>query len=348
MVTAEELTVAIRSDGVSETESDLQGVERAMDETADSAGDSAAELEDFSERFGGAMSATIAGLAVGAAGILSQVPVIGEAMSGLGAILDAFILQIDDDLRPALNGFNQDLFEVANNVAEAEGSLEAFRIATDGVGQAIQDLGVDQLQSEIQSLTGITIPENWLDLGWDIITIDTRNAVDTLTRVVREFPEDFGTLLGSISPMAKKQYDKVIRDTQSFVDGAVSAISRFPGQARSEFTELASGLNEWAADLSSDAREWGRNIIQKMIDGIRSMIGKLRDKLTDLQSIAPGVNVNVPDIGVGGGGGGSDGGGGLFGGLSGGGGGSGATLDGRQLTESTGRYRSDPGRRRGL
>ena len=64
MVTAEELTVAIRSEGVSETQGDLEGVESAMEDTADSAGTAADDLEGFSRRFQGAMSAAIAGLAV--------------------------------------------------------------------------------------------------------------------------------------------------------------------------------------------------------------------------------------------------------------------------------------------
>ena len=67
MVTAEELVVSITSDGTQETQDDLEGVEGAMEDTADSAGDSAEELEGFSQRFQGALSAAVAGLAVGAA-----------------------------------------------------------------------------------------------------------------------------------------------------------------------------------------------------------------------------------------------------------------------------------------
>ena len=73
MATAEELIVAITSEGVSETRDDLEGVERSMEDTADSAGNSAEELEGFSQRFQGALSAAVAALAVGSAGLLSQV-----------------------------------------------------------------------------------------------------------------------------------------------------------------------------------------------------------------------------------------------------------------------------------
>jgi len=75
--------IAIKSEGVGETQDKLEGVEQSMDETAESAGDSAEQLEGFSQRFAGAMGAAVAALAVGAAGLLSQVPVLGEAFSGL-------------------------------------------------------------------------------------------------------------------------------------------------------------------------------------------------------------------------------------------------------------------------
>ena len=87
MVTAEELVVSITSDGVSETQDDLEGVENTMEDTADSAGDAAEDLEGFSQRFAGAMAAAVAGLSLGIGALASVVPVLGEIFAGLGAIL---------------------------------------------------------------------------------------------------------------------------------------------------------------------------------------------------------------------------------------------------------------------
>lgn len=335
---------------MSETQDDLQGVERTMDETADSAGNSAEELEGFSQKFKGAMGAAISALAVGAAGLLSQVPIVGEAFSGLSAIVDELIFKIDDDLRPSLSGFRDDLFETAADVGEAEGSIAAFRTALDGVGQAIQDTSTGQLQQEIQSLTGVTIPQNWLDLGWDIITMDARNAVDTLTRVVSQYPEDFGTFLESIAPKAGREYNKIVADTRNWVNNLVREVKQFPGRAQTFFSNLASDLNTWAGDLAADARGWGVDLINSFTDGIEARLSGLRDFLSDLRNLGGSVGVSVPSLGgVGGGGGGGSGGGRpQFGRVGEGATSGGTTLDGRQLSESTGRYRSDPGRRRGL
>ena len=123
MVTAEELVVSITSEGTQETQDDLEGVESTMEDTADSAGDSADELEGFSKRFSGALSAAVAGLAVGAAGLLSQVPVIGEAMSGLFAILEALAFQMDSVLRPVLTPIGDFFFDMANAIFEADGAM---------------------------------------------------------------------------------------------------------------------------------------------------------------------------------------------------------------------------------
>ena len=115
MVTAEELTVAIRSEGVSETQDDLEGVESAMEDTADSAGTAADDLEGFSQRFQGAMSAAIAGLAVGVAGLAASVPVVGELFAGFGAILEALLFQVDRLARSlGVGGLTDSLFDIAD------------------------------------------------------------------------------------------------------------------------------------------------------------------------------------------------------------------------------------------
>lgn len=122
MPTAEELLVQIRSEGVGETQQDLEGVESAMEDTAESAGDSAEELQGFSEQFAGAMTAAVAALAVGAAGLLSQVPVLGEAFAGLGAIVDAVAFQMDGVLRPVLTPLTNLFFDIADGIFSAEGA----------------------------------------------------------------------------------------------------------------------------------------------------------------------------------------------------------------------------------
>lgn len=127
MPTAEELVIEIQSTGVSETKDKLEGVEDSMEETAEQAGDSAEELDGFSEKFAGAMQAAVAALAVGTAGLASQVPVVGELFAGLMAIMEAIGLQIDSLLRQlGLSGLAGVFFTVSRMILEADGALGDF------------------------------------------------------------------------------------------------------------------------------------------------------------------------------------------------------------------------------
>jgi len=121
----------------------------------------------------------------------------------------------------------------------------------------------------------------------------------------------------------------------------LSALSDFIDDAVDWFTDLASRLSEWASDLANSAVEWGRNIIDGIIEGIRSGLSRLRSVLNEV----PGANL----AGIGSAGASSAIGSGqqavsrLAGGSN---GDSSINLDGRRLTEDTGRYSFDESARR--
>ena len=121
MTEVEELIVRAKPEGVSETTQELEGMEAQTEDSAEAMEDSADEMQGFARRFEGAMGAVIAGLAVASAGLLSQVPVIGEAMSGLFAILEAVAFQVDGVLRPALSPLSDLFFDISNAIFEMEG-----------------------------------------------------------------------------------------------------------------------------------------------------------------------------------------------------------------------------------
>ena len=338
MVTAEELTVAIRSEGVSETQEDLEGVEGAMDETANSAGNSAEELEGFSQRFQGAMSAAVAALAVAAAGLLSQVPVLGELMAGLFAIVEAVAFQMDGVLRPVLTPLTDAFFDLANAIFEADGIagdiigvLGTIASIAAIVGLAMSKFGVSAaaVVAKLSPLIGVVKAVGAALVGIVAGISATTAALAIAVAAVIAFAVAYLTNF------------RGVRDTTNEIIGDIFGF----------FVGLASDLAGWASDLASDAFTWGRNLIDRFIDGIRAAIGRLRDFLGDLRDIGGSVGISVPDLGDIGGGGGGNGGGASsrprFGAATSGGSGA-SQIDGRQITESTGRYRSDPSNRRGL
>jgi uncharacterized membrane protein YgcG len=361
-VTAEELVVAIRSENVGETVEDLENVERSMDDTAESAGDSAEQLEGFSERFAGAMSAAVAALAVGAAGLLSQVPVLGEAFGGLAALVSAIAFQMDGVLRPVLTPITNQFYEWANAIFEADGVLGDI-------------IGVLATVASILAIVGVAAVK--LGVTWGAVTA----AAGTVASVLATVAGVVGTVIGAIVSLpaaiavaiaaivafaaayltnwrgTRDKTNKIIGEIIDFVVSgfkkfgtmALKALGGFVDQGVRAFNEFAAAVSEWAAGLAEDAFEWGKNLIENFIRGIRAIIGRLRGFLSDLGEIGASVGIDIPDLGsLGGGGGGGGGGSGRLPFRGGGTGTGGAQIDGRQLTESTGRYRSDPGRRRGL
>lgn len=142
------------------------------------------------------------------------------------------------------------------------------------------------------------------------------------------------------------------------------------------FTDLASKLANWASDIANDAYDWGVSLMQGLLDGILSFAeevvnafesvinGIIQTINTALDQLPEEVTSRVgveqfdlvdfdPDFGAGAG---REATGGRGGGTPQGrqfpgsrtGSSEGVQIDGRQLSESTGRYRVDSSRRRGL
>ena len=363
MVTAEELVVSITSDGTQETQDDLEGVEGAMKDTADSAGDSAEELEGFSQRFQGALSAAVAGLTVGAAGLLSQVPVIGEAMSGLFAIVEALAFQMDSVLRPVLTPIGDFFFWLSGAIFEADGAMGTFI----GAVSSFLSIGavVITTVAAIGSLLG-----TWASTAAGVVAILTKlggvvltvvsllepistiilAAIAALVLLRTAWQNNWLGIQDTTNDIVGSIIDTVVGGFTSLVSGALDALSDFGPGVRSALSDVAVRFTSWAGDLASDAFNWGRNLIDRFIAGIRAAIDRLRDLLDGLRDIGATVGVSLPDtsgVGGGGGGGGSSG-RPRFGAGGGGASTGGQQIDGRQISESTGRYRSDPGRRRGI
>jgi hypothetical protein len=369
MVTAEELTVAIKSEGVGETRDDIEGIERSMEETAEATGDSAEKLEGFSENLAGVASAAVAGLAVATAGILSQVPILRENFAALGAIVDAFAFRLDGVLRPALTGINQVLFEFANAVFNAEGPLGVLADAVSvlvpllGIGGGLA-LGIAKIVAVLNALgvTAITVSSVTAQLSGILGVL--AGVASSVAGAIQIFLAGFGKIvliIGSVISGISATTAALAVLAAAVVGFAAAYITNFKGvrdttnrvlgNALDTFVSFAGDLTEWAGNLASDAFNWGRNLVQGFINGIQSLIGRVRSFLGDLRDVGGSVGISVPSLGgaLGGGGGGGGGGGNVTRSPFGGSGiGRRAQIDGRTLTESTGRYRSDPSRRRGL
>jgi len=333
MPTAEELLVAIRSEGVDETRGDLEGVEQSMENTAETAGDSAEQLEGFSEQFQGAMTAAVAALAVGVAGLASQVPVLGGLFSGVKAVVSAVAFQMDQVLRPVLQPLTQGFFKLSGAIMDMDGAAgDAIGIVA-SIVSAIIGIGAAVGAVAVQIFGFSTV--------WGAVSSAVGTAVSAIVGFIGGIPLAIAAAIAAVVGFAAAYLTNFrgVRDaTNRIVSDAISFIVN-------GFKSVTSDLAKWASDLAGDMYEWGKQAIQRFIDGLKSLIDRVRNLITDLgadvrvalggdatlNNGGGGDNVTTFNEAVGAGSYGAD-----------------AQIDGRQLSESTGRYRADPSRRRNI
>ena len=355
MATAEELIVALKAEGASETESQIQGVENQMEETAGATEDTADELEGFSQEFQGALTAAVAALAVGAAGLLSQVPVIGEVMQGLFAIVEALAFQMDGVLRPVLSPLTDAFFTVSEGIFAAEGalgdiigvvttvvSLAAIAIPTiAAIGSAFGVFGSTAagIVSILGTVAGVITTVAGIIAG---LPVALTAAIAAIVGFAVAYLTNWRGVRDKTNALVSQIVEFVVNGFLILSAKALDALDVFTEKAVSAFLGLTARLVSWASNIASRAYEWGKNIVQRLIDGVQSMLGELRSTLGDIQStVRSKIDVDVS----GGGDGGSIG---TSSGLATGGGSTEISIDGRRIDSQTGRFGKDRLNRRGL
>ena len=340
MPTAEELVVALRSEGATEVNDDLKTTEERMEDTADSADQQADRLGGFANKIKGAMAAIVAGLAIGAAGILSQVPVIGQAMSGLKAVFDAIVFRIDKQLRPGISSLSNEFFELANAIfaGDYKQAKKELKDIANTIKSFLTGGNITQLVKQFQDFAAE---------GLGFLVTQITQFAQTLTT------EDFKKFYGTIIRLLKRGLNKLIgaADWSKFAMTMLETMGKaIVGRSQAVKQEIIDPLVDYIEDnweeWLSTAIQFGKDLVNKIIDGIEQKTPALEEELNT--EIVAGITTGdlVGQVGRGAGvvQGSVKRGGEFVGGLGNGS----INLDGRDITEDTGRYRSDPSRRRGI
>lgn len=239
-----ELVVEVSPEGAEETKDSLEGVEETFSETADEAEEKAGVLDRFSRRWKGAMNVIVGALAVASAALLANVPIISDLMDGLMAIVEAVALQMDQFLRPALEGVTNSLFGWAEAIGDAEGPLGDFiglvgslvALLSGGIGIAAVLSHFGALGPVIAALSG--------PIGWAILAIgllaaawltNFGNIREITDRVIGEIAELINTHLpawleiwervtGAISEAWAKWGDEIEAIAEYVFDGIATSL----------------------------------------------------------------------------------------------------------------------------
>jgi hypothetical protein len=257
MPTAQELIVAIRSEGVDQTRGKLEDVGDSMSDTASKAGNSADRLEGFSQKFQGAMGAAVAALAVGAAGLLSQVPVIGEVASGLGAVVDSVVVKIDETLRPILTPITNKLFELAKAISNTDGTLGKI------IGVITTVIAVGLVLAGVVVAIGAAIAPFLAGLS-AIATVGglVISAITTIAGALLSLPVILGLLVAAVIAFVAAYIFNIggVRDKTNSILGKVFDF----------FVRLGQDILAWAKSTASMIFEKAKKIGAQLLQGIKN------------------------------------------------------------------------------
>lgn len=333
MAVADELVVALRTEGAKETRDDLEDVQEQFTETADTAEESSSNLTAFAMKFQGAMKVAIAGLAIAAVGLLAQIPAVGMVMAGLGAIIEGLLFQVNQFIQPLAGPLSDAFFKLSNAIFKAEGILGDFLGAATLLGSFL-------LVLKAAALAGSGLAAAILGAGAAIVSLPVivGAAIAALLAFFVAYITNWkGTrdktdaILAKIGETVKGLFNK-------FLEWAGSILGPFVQNVKEKFADVKQSVVDWADDLAERARTWGRNLIDRFIGGIKSKIQGVRDALSDVTGSIGGA------IGIGG----TTGAPRAAGRLSRTSAGPSLSIDGRSLTRTTGRYDSDRLTRRNI
>lgn len=325
MVTVEELVVKATPDGISEVNEGLQGMENQMEDTADNVEETSSNLDEAARGFKGAMSATIAGLGVATAGLLTQVPIIDETIGTLTSGIDVLVQKLDKDLRPEVSKLNEDMRETNAAASEQESAFEAQKTLFNGYVQAVKDFIAEGIQEKLKEIFGI-------DLGIETIKFLTvggadpekvaenlrRGIVSTWNRLRRQTRNKFNEISNKAVERWRTFTDNLEDEIDDFVDNTVEWIKSLWPSTKEHFETFKTKANNELDDLVEDAKQAGKDFLSNFADGLEnnekvqavkdavdSLVSKIRSRLpsspaekgplSDLDEVGPGMVDTITD-----------------------------------------------------
>ncbi|UXF50610.1 hypothetical protein 7908G4C8_22 [Haloquadratum phage sp.] len=277
---AEELVVKALPEGFGETNDKLEKTDEKFEQVSSSMEESTGLLSSLANKFGGALSAIVAGVAIATAGLLSQVPILGEVVSGLTSVINAVAFQLDKRLRPVLGPVRDGLFELAQaifegNFGKAESIIKDFvdAIATIDFGAVFASItdAVDGILKKIQS------------------AFDDKSGKGVINGIVGFFQGLTGFIANRLSGFLEDVVMELKGTRTSnvlagFLVDSLSALSNFTASATSAIVSFLDGLNY--GSIINSITNGLVNASQQLTNGIIDLVlainwGKITSRLTD-------------------------------------------------------------------
>lgn len=276
-----ELAVQLRGENIDETTAGLEDVEQSFDETAQSVDDSSDEMEGFAAEWDGAMQAILAGLAVAAVGLASQIPVVGELMAGLEEIIAAVAFQMDSVLRPVLEPLTEGFFKIADAIFNAEGPL----------GSLIGILG-----TLLAVFVGIVVPLAALIAKFTAFSgaaAVLKAAAAALISPIVAIASALGLPVIAVAALIAALIALIAVFVTDFMGIRTAVVNAATGVINA-ITGLAGDIGAAFAQIVSDALQWGRDLMHEFAQGITDAASAPLDAASDaLADITASIGFDV-------------------------------------------------------
>lgn len=295
----EELLVRAKPEGLDETSQGFNQMQSDLEDAEGQMGDTTDQFEELSQKWRGAMGALVGGLAVATAGVLAQVPILGEAMEGLNSIAGAVGYQIDQLARDLGAG---GLVDAAYNASDAIYSLDGAAgdlfagvsvvlgaITTYAAAVGLMAAKTGGAAAGLSAFTGV-----FTSIG---------GAISTAATAIVGFLGLWGLLAAAVAAFAVAYIFNLggVRDkTDAILADIWSAFQYYGQKAADAFAntylkakKAAGRLGDTAGDMAGrvygaiqglvdDAGQMGSDLIDEFVQGIMSGIGDVEDAIGDV------------------------------------------------------------------
>lgn len=169
---------------------------------------------------------------------------------------------------------------------------EDFRNAVIEIGTSIKNFVMGIVDSVVEFFT-VTIPAAFQA----VIDFVKNNWQGLLLLLVNPFAGAFKLLYDNCEGFRNTVNDMVERVKQAFVN-MKNNITSTVGNIRDAIVNGIQGAVDFITSLPGQAVQWGKDFIQGLIDGIRSMIGKVGDAVASIaDTITSWLHFSRPDVG---------------------------------------------------
>lgn len=303
MFETEEFLIAIREEGSELVRDSLEEVATQFNEVVQEVAKGADELEGFSELYVGAAAVAVTGLTVAAAGLLSQVPIIGSLFDALGGIIEAIAYQMDSVLRPALVPVLGFLYDVEAAIYEADGPLAKFLATLISFGAILISIGGSLLLT-IAALGGLKVA---FVAGLAVLT-KIGAAIAGVLGAIAGLPVALALAIAAVIAFAvayltnwrgtRDKTNEIIGKIWGYITGLGSDIldwargldlSAFVGA----FKDIGASVLSYLDDLATDMIQKGRDIVNSLVDGMVSALSSAAGWVRDIITGGGGASVNA-------------------------------------------------------